>query len=82
MEWVEDCLESVCLVEGEVCVGVCILNRENDVVNEWERWSIGEEVVVGWFWMMVVCLNEVMVKVKMIVLRGFELRSRKEGFDE
>ena len=32
--------------------------------------------------MIVVCLNEVMVKVKMIVLRGFELRSRKEGFDE
>ena len=34
VEWVEDCLESLFLVEGEVCVGVCILNRKNDVVNE------------------------------------------------
>ena len=32
--------------------------------------------------MIVVCLNEVMVKVKMIVLMGFELRSRKEGIEE
>ena len=44
-------------------------------------WTIAQELLVGWFCIILLCFNELMVKVKIILLTGFQLTSSKQGFD-
>ena len=63
-------------------VTVSIFNTDNHVVNDCHTWTIAQELLVGWFCIMLLCFNELMVKVKIILLTGFQLTSSKQGFDQ
>ena len=69
-------------VEAYVCVAVSIFNTNNHVVNDSYAWTIAQELLVGWFCIILLCFNELMVKVKIILLTGFQLTSSKQGFDQ
>ena len=47
-----------------------------------ELWTIAQELLVGWFCIILLCFNELMVKVKIILLTGFQLTSSKQGIDQ
>ena len=78
----EDSFQSLSLVEAHVCVTVSIFNTDNHVVNDCYTWTIAQELLVGWFCIILLCFNELMVKVKIILLTGFQLTSSKQGIDQ
>lgn len=78
----EDSFQSLSLVETHVCVAVSIFNTDNHVVNDCHTWTIAQELLVGWFCIILLCFNELMVKVKIILLTGFQLTSSKQGINQ
>ena len=63
-------------------VTVSIFNTDNHVVNDCHTWTIAQELLVGWFCIILLCFNELMVKVKIILLTGFQLTSSKQGINQ
>ena len=55
---------------------------ENDVGDKGERGGVRKKFVVGGVWMVVVGVNEVVVKVKVIVGGVFEVGCGEEGIEE
>ena len=66
-------VEGVVVVEREICVGVGVVNGENEVGNKWEGRGIRKEVVVCRVGMKVVRVYEVVVEVKVIGVGVFEV---------
>ncbi len=82
LQSLEDSFQSFFLVEAHVCVAVSIFNTNNHVVNDSYNWTIAQELLVGWFCIILVGFNELMVKVIIIQLSGFKLSSSKQGIDQ
>ena len=78
----EDSFQSLSLVEAHVCVAVSIFNTDNHVVNDCYTWTIAQELLVGWFCIILLCFDELMGKVKIILLTGFQLASSKQGINQ
>ena len=49
-----------------------------------EKPEAGDVVLLlgGWFCIILLCFNDLMVKVKIILLTGFQLTSSKQGIDQ
>ena len=79
---VKECVEGVVVMKRKVGVRMGIVNGKNEVVNKGEGRGIRKEVVVCRVWMIVVSVYEVMVEMKMIDVRVFEVRRWKDRIEE
>ena len=82
LKCVKKCVEGVVVMVGKICVGMGIVYGENEVGNKGEGRGIRGEVVVCRVWMIVVSVYEVMVEMKMIEVRVFELGGWKDRIEE
>ena len=72
----------VCLMKTHIRVTIAVLDIDYLVTDNIYARPVAQELLVGWFYIMLLCFNELMVKVKIILLTGFQLTSSKQGFED
>ena len=75
----EDAVQGVLLAEAHVGVAVAVLDIDNPVANDINTGSVAEELLVRRFCIILLCLNELMIKVNIAFLNFLQLVSRNQS---
>ena len=74
----EDSFQSLFLVKAHVGIAISVLYADNHVANDRNARTVAQELLVGGLCVMLFCLYELMVKIKIVFLPSLQLPSRKQ----
>ena len=72
----------VCLMKSYVCIAVAVLDIDDLVSDNINSRSVAEKFLARRFCIILLCLNELMVKVNIVFLNFLQLTSRNQGVDK